>query len=121
MTETKTMTCILCPRGCELEVTLENGRFAAVKGNTCARGKGYAQDETTHPVRTLTTTVRMTNGGLLPVKTSKPLPKELLFRAMEEVNRLMAPADTEIGTVLLADLLGTGADVVATADGGGEA
>ena len=52
------LTCIVCPIGCQLSVTLENGVVTEVIGNTCPRGKQYAIDECTNPVRTITTTAR---------------------------------------------------------------
>ena len=56
--ETKVMNCIMCPMGCEMTVTLENGKFAGVTGNSCPRGAKYAETEVTDPRRMLTTTVR---------------------------------------------------------------
>jgi butyrate kinase len=49
-----------------------------VIGNSCERGFAYGLAEVNHPTRTLTTTVRI-DGAMhcrLPVKTSKPIPKE---------------------------------------------
>jgi len=37
------LTCIVCPLGCELVVTLEENRVLEVRGNTCKRGEAYAQ------------------------------------------------------------------------------
>ena len=64
------LTCIVCPIGCQLSVTLENGVVTEVTGNTCPRGKQYAIDECTHPVRTITTTARTSNGGVIPENVS---------------------------------------------------
>jgi len=36
--ETKNMTCVVCPRGCALTVTVEDGKILSVTGNTCKRG-----------------------------------------------------------------------------------
>ena len=36
--EKRILTCIGCPMGCRLEVTLEKGAFAGVTGNTCKTG-----------------------------------------------------------------------------------
>ena len=55
-------------------------------------------------------------GGVLPVKTRGPIPKELIFEAMKTINAVVAPADTVIGDVLIEDLLGTGVALVATAN-----
>ena len=109
------MTCIICPKGCELTVTLgEGGEVKSVTGHTCKRGEAYAIAECTHPVRTLTSTVRAESGGVYPVKTDKAIPKELLFEAMGVINGLCVSDDLEIGDAVIEDLLGTGARVVIT-------
>ena len=111
------LTCIVCPKGCELRVELdENGKIKDVSGYTCKRGLVYAEAECTHPTRTVTSTVRTVDGAILPVKTSSAIPKELIFAAMKEINAARAAADAKIGDVIIADVLGTGADVVATAN-----
>lgn len=111
------LTCIICPRGCELRVTpAEDGAAPAVTGNACPRGKAYAEAEIICPIRTLTTTVRTRDGRVVPVKSAKPIPKDLLFDAMREVNALRAPDHGDIGDVLLADLAGTGIPLVLTAE-----
>ena len=56
----------MCPMGCEMTVTLENGKFVSVTGNSCPRGARYAETEVTDPRRMLTTTVQI-KGGLLPL------------------------------------------------------
>jgi CxxC motif-containing protein len=55
--ETRIMNCIMCPLGCEMTVTVEDGAVTDVKGNTCPRGAQYAKDEVTAPKRMLTSTV----------------------------------------------------------------
>ena len=110
----RTLTCIECPIGCEIEVRMEDGKVVSLTGNGCLRGKAYAEAEVVCPKRVVTSTVRAENGEMIPVKTDKPIPKEHLFDAMEQVNRLAAPDDAKTGDVLLADLFG--ANLVATAD-----
>ena len=52
------LTCIVCPLGCDLKVELdENKRVLSVSGNTCPRGKVYAENECVNPRRTVTSTV----------------------------------------------------------------
>ena len=112
----KELICIVCPKGCHLKVDEENGY--AVTGNTCPRGADYGRTELQNPTRVLTSTVCI-QGGLyprLPVKTSKAIPKGLLFAAMEEIARVRLTAPVTCGQVLIPDLLGTGADPVASRD-----
>ncbi|MDD6146091.1 MAG: NAD(FAD)-dependent dehydrogenase, partial [Oscillospiraceae bacterium] len=48
----KDLICVSCPLGCMLSVELsEKGEVISVTGNTCPRGKKYAEDECTNPVR----------------------------------------------------------------------
>ena len=54
------------------------------------------------------------NGGVLAVRTDKPIPKELVFDCMKAINAVKAPKGTKIGTVLITDILGTGANVIAS-------
>ena len=109
---TKELTCIVCPIGCTLTVELENGRVQSVRGNTCPRGKTYAEDECTNPKRTVTSTVRCTDGTTLAVKTDRTIPKDKIFPCMEIINRITAKLPVKIGDVLATDVFG--ADIVAT-------
>ena len=118
---TKNLTCIVCPRGCTLTVTLDSALenpVVSVEGQGCKRGVDYATAECTHPTRVLTTTAPTVDGGVVPCKTDRAIPRELLFEAMKAVNSLSAPAVVRIGDILLENLLGTGANIVATANRG---
>ena len=110
------LTCIVCPKGCPLKVELENGEVINVSGHTCPRGKQYAVDECTHPMRTITTTARTEKGDVIPVKTNVTIPKELMFECMKEINRATVKLPAHIGDVVIANVLGTGADVVVAAN-----
>lgn len=113
-TTKRELTCIVCPRGCPLTVTLACGRVTEVVGNACKRGKEYAENECTYPVRTVTSTVRCEDGSVVPVKTSTPIPKELVGEIMKALCTLRAPADARISDTLVSDILGTGAHIVVT-------
>ena len=115
--ENRILTCIVCPRGCALEVSFTaEGGVKDVTGNACKRGVSYAEAECTHPVRTVTTTVRTEDGCVVPVKTSAPIPKEKVFEAMKEINRVRANNSLQIGEVVLENVADTGVDVVVTAN-----
>ena len=109
------LTCIVCPRGCQIKAELdEKGAVLNVEGFTCPRGKQYAIDECTHPMRTITSTVRAANGEPVPVKTNRTVPKEKMFDCMKEINKACVNAPVSIGQVVIPDVLGTGVDIVAT-------
>ena len=101
------LTCIVCPLGCELEAELDGGRVVSVTGNTCPRGKKYAEDECTAPKRTVTSTVRCVDGRLLPVKTDRPIPKESVFECMKIINNAIAPLPVSAGDVIIEDVYGS--------------
>ena len=116
MAETvKEMTCIVCPMGCPLKVTMNGDEIVDVTGNTCPRGKKYAITEVTAPRRVLTSTVKVEGGHLplCPVRTRGDIPKGLRFDAMKEVNALVIKAPVAIGDVLIPDICGTGVPLVA--------
>src|SRR5574344_305557 len=101
--ENKTMTCIICPMGCQLDVTrvpAENGKIEfSVTGNTCPRGEKYAQKELTNPTRTLTCTVAVRNGvhRLVSAKTNNEVPRDMQLKCMEVVKRLSVAAPVFAG------------------------
>ncbi len=113
---TRDLTCIICPRGCALHIEFNDGQITSVTGNTCPRGKQYAIDECTHPVRTVTSTVRTDRDTVVPVKTNKPIPRELMLDCMAVIRKLRVTLPVRIGDVAAADILGTGADLIVTAD-----
>ncbi|MBQ7392522.1 MAG: DUF1667 domain-containing protein [Clostridia bacterium] len=110
------LTCIVCPIGCQLSVTLESDVVTEVTGNTCPRGKQYAIDECTHPVRTVTTTARTSDGGVIPVKTDRPIPKELMFECMQAIDSAIVSLPAHIGDIVIENLLETGANIIVTAN-----
>lgn len=118
MKEKRNMVCIVCPTGCNMEVGFEDNGQLSIKGNSCKRGAAYAQAEFTNPVRTLTTTVKVENGKnpVVPVKSQKPLPKDLLFDCMECINKVRIKAPVAIGEIVVEDILGTGINIIAAAN-----
>ncbi len=115
--ETCELTCINCPLGCPLVVTLEDGKVVSVTGNTCKRGEVYGRKEVTNPTRIVTTTVPVDGSDrerMLSVKTASDVPKESIFAVMEALANVRAQAPVQIGDVVLANVCDTGVDVVAT-------
>ena len=113
--ETKELTCINCPMGCALTVTID-GDTITCTGNTCPRGADYAKKEVTDPRRTVTSSVRVTGGHAVrvPVKTKTDIPKDKIFDCMEVIKNTVAAAPVRIGDVIIEDVCGTGVPVVAT-------
>ena len=111
------LTCIVCPRGCSLTVEFNDDKsIKSIFGNSCKRGITYAEAECTHPMRTVTTTVRCADGRIVPVKTANPVPKEKVFDVMKEINSACPEGEISIGDVIIGNVCGTGVDVVAAAN-----
>ena len=109
----KELICITCPKGCHLKV--DEDTFA-VTGNSCPRGAEYGENELRNPLRVVTSTVVLEGAAArrLPVKTDKPIPKGKMFELMKLLNDVRAKAPVRVGDVLLANVVGTDANVVAT-------
>lgn len=112
----KELICIVCPKGCHLRVDEEYGY--AVTGNGCPRGAEYGRAELTNPTRVVTSTVRCTGGAWprCPVKTDHPIPKGLMFAVMAALDGVEVSAPVRVGQVVLENVCGTGANIVATRD-----
>lgn len=108
----RNLTCIVCPIGCDIKIEIANGKVISVAGNTCPRGKAYAESEVTNPVRTVTTTVKSADGKIVPVKTKSPIPKEKVFEAMKIINSAKPCLPISVGDVIIEDIFG--AQLVAT-------
>ena len=114
--EKRDLTCIGCPLGCQITVTMENGEVTDVKGNTCPRGDKYAREEVTNPTRVVTSIVKVEGGNLaaVSVKTKDVIPKGKIFECVKALKTVEVPAPVHIGDVLVEDVAGTGVDIVAT-------
>jgi len=106
------LTCIICPLGCELTVKTEDKKILEITGHTCPRGKAYAESECTAPKRTITSTVKCADGGLVSVKTDKPIPKEKMSECMEIINSIKAKLPISIGDIIVENVFGS--NIVAT-------
>lgn len=116
--KTDELICIGCPMGCMLTVETSDDGTMTVTGNTCKNGEIYAKKELTNPTRIVTSTVKV-NGGKGPVvscKTKSDIPKDIIFDCMKEIKNASVDAPVSIGDVLISNVLGSGADVIATSN-----
>ena len=111
----KEFVCISCPVGCRLTVWDDEGEVK-VEGNTCARGKTYGVQEFTAPMRVVTSSVPVKYGtqNMCSVKTDAPVPKGMVEDVLNVIRAATVKAPVMVGDVLLKDVAGTGANVVAT-------
>lgn len=113
----RNITCIICPRGCSLTVTVD-GDKPRVIGHSCPKGEQYGVDEVLNPVRTVTSIVRVTNreDTMVSVKTAEPIKKAEIFNLMKLIRETTVEAPVKIGDVIIENVYGT--NVIATKDVG---
>lgn len=112
--------CIGCPLGCRLEVgeEPESHAIVEVRGFSCRRGKEYAIQEHTAPRRIVTTTVAIDHArwARLPVRSDRPAPKEMVLTICHALREVRVAAPVKIGELIVADVAGSGVDMIATRD-----
>lgn len=116
--EKRVLTCIRCPLGCQITVTMDQGVVVDVIGNTCPRGEEYVKKEIFAPTRIVTSTVRLEGGCIaaLPVKTKSDIPKDKIFDIMEELKNVVVKAPVQIGDIVVDNVAETGVPVIAVKD-----
>ena len=111
--------CTTCPMACRGRVFLdEDGKPVRTIGYRCPRGNAFAMKEMTNPERMLTGTM-LTLGNdqpLLPVISEAPIPKNLMMKAMEYMADIVIDKPVKRGDVVVENILGTGVNMLASAD-----
>lgn len=114
---TKQFICIRCPKGCMIDAIYDENTkiIESITGNGCKRGVEYVSKEITNPERMLTSTVKVNDAivRVLPVATSKEIPKGLMFEVMKEINKVEVTAPIKRGDIVLKNVCNTGADLIA--------
>ncbi len=117
----RSLTCIVCPMGCSLEVDDSGGKDAIyVTGNKCQRGKDYAVEEIRAPKRVVTATcvingqARVSSVKRVPVKTATPCPKEKISALLQDIYKAKITLPVKMGDIVIADWNGNKIDIVAT-------
>jgi len=110
------LTCVLCPVGCELEVARDASGELEVQGNQCDKGVPFAVEEILRPNRNLATSVPLKGAAakMVSVRLSGPVARDMIFPILAEIAKLRPEAPVRRGQVLIVNVLGTGADVIAT-------
>lgn len=114
MIEEREFICVTCPVGCSVVARVEGQELVELRGQACARGEAFVREELTDPRRILTTTVRVLGGKLplVPVRSTAPLPKHLLFDVARALRQVELEAPVTLRQVVLANASGTGVDIV---------
>ena len=112
-TTQRELTCICCPVGCALTVTIEGDNSVTVTGNRCPRGAAYGEKEVTNPTRIVTSTVRVEGypDTVVSVKTASEGRIDDCMKALADVT---VAAPIHVGDVIVENVADTGVNIVAT-------
>ena len=116
--EKRTLTCINCPLGCQIEVILDGGTVQSITGNTCKRGAEYAAKGSHAPDTHRHNLCR--RDWQQNRRAHRQLQDRVRYSEGEDLCRhrrargLTFPAPVRIGDVLLPDAAGTGVPIIAT-------
>ena len=114
----KEVVCISCPLGCALRVSYTTMDDVRIEGNRCPRGEVYGREEVLSPKRVVTATCRAVGAetvSRIPVKTDKPLPRELIDDLLNALYAMTVPLPIETGDTVIADFAGTGVNLIVSA------
>lgn len=101
--------------GCRITASVEGGKVTGIEGYTCNVGKKYAMEELTVPKRMITSLMHIHGSREpIPVKTSQPVEKSRVFDCLAEIRAGEVTLPVHIGDVLIHDVCGTKADIIAT-------
>lgn len=108
------MICTDCPNSCQMIIE-EDGSEIIVSGNLCKRGEKFALNELRNPTRTISSTVKTIFPGIpvTPVRVSSEIPKDKIFDVMKEINKVVIREPVSIGDVIIENVLGLNADIIA--------
>ena len=114
--EKRHFVCVTCPIGCEIDVVHDGGKIISMEGNKCKKSEEFVKQELIEPMRVLTTTVRIQGARwpVIPVRTDKSVPKRLFPRIMKQLRRVDLQAPVNMLDVVVNDIDGTGANLIAT-------
>ena len=101
MSSSKHFTCILCPKGCGINVIFEDKTILEIQEAGCKKGAAWAEQELLNPKRTLCTSIRVIGGTepLVSVKTDREIPLKDIPKVMEVIKQTTVEAPIVFGTI----------------------
>ena len=109
--------CIVCPNGCRIhcEPAADGAHFS---GYRCKRGVAYAAAELTHPMRSLTTSVKtaFADTPVVSVRTNGEIEKAKLGDVARALAGVTIERRIRIGDVVAENICDTGVNVICTSD-----
>ncbi|HOK62382.1 MAG TPA: DUF1667 domain-containing protein [Soehngenia sp.] len=106
--------CNGCKNNCSIEI-IKDGNRITYNGYKCSKGLSYAKLNSSEESKIVTARAILTNGKMskIPVRTTTEIPCDLIADVIQTIENTKVQAPIEKGTVIIKNILGTGADVVA--------
>lgn len=97
--EKNTITCTVCPNGCQVKYDEVTGSYS---GNKCPRGAAFAEQERIAPRRMVTSTVRVEGAKypLLAVRTATTVAREHVPEVMNIIRSITIDSTVKAGDVV---------------------
>lgn len=111
------IVCIVCPNGCRI-LCEPAGDGIRYSGQKCKRGEAYAAAELTHPMRSLTTSVKTAfpDAPVVSVRTDGEVEKSKLREVSSALGQIIVTNRVKIGDIIAKNICGTGVNVICTSD-----
>jgi len=111
------IVCIVCPNGCRLKCYPGKDGYT-ITGNKCGRGVDYARSELTHPMRSLTSSVKtvFSDAPVVSVRTDGEIAKTKIPDVLTELKRVSIDRRIKIGDVVIENVCDTGVNIICTTD-----
>lgn len=113
---TKEIICVICPRGCRIKIEEHANQIIKIENHGCKKGIDYANNEFKNPRRILTSSIPIEgakDGRMLPIRSSAPIPKNLITLCMEQIKKTGVKASVQMHQIIIENILGTGSDMIA--------
>ena len=112
--------CSGCPNSCTVELLMKGDEIIDIRGAGCDRGLEVIREQTVHPKRFFTGTVRIKSSDgrspLLPVRSSDPVPVAELMPIARLCRRIIVNNPVCAGQIIKKNIGGFGADLLASCD-----
>ena len=114
----KEVICVVCPRGCIVNVEYKGNDVVQITGNKCKKGIDFAKEEAIDPKRILTTTLGIDSSSFrrIPVRSSEPVSRDKILNIVREIKRIKVKPAIKMGDVIAKNFMDTGIDIIASMD-----
>lgn len=109
----KLFSCQGCKNNCTIEI-IKNNNSIKYDGYKCSKGLSYAKLNFAEESKIVTARATLTNGKMskIPVRTTSEIPFGLIADVIKLIENTKVEAPVEKGTIIIKNVLNTGADVV---------